>query len=66
MKAPRRPENRPPQLRDETVKPKLNSYEHETNETGISLQKKCVSYDYAPRIARNCPQKHSPSYGTRP
>ena len=43
--APNRPQNHVSQLRRETKNPKLNSYERETNETGISYEKHTFSYD---------------------
>ncbi len=52
-------EGHAPQLRRETKKPKLNSYERETNETASAPEKKCASYGIgrpsAPRFVPNRP-----------
>ena len=53
-------EGHAPQLRRETEKPKLNSYERETNETASAPEKRCASYGIgrppAPRFVPNRPQ----------
>ena len=61
---PNRPQKLAPQLSHETKKPKLNSYERETNETASAPEKRCPSYDVghrqAPQSAPNRPQNHLP------
>ena len=57
-------EGHAPQLRRETAKPKLNSYERETNETASAPGKRCASYDVglreSPQSAPDRPPNHLP------
>ena len=61
---PNRPQKPAPQLSHETKKPKLNSYERETNETASAPEKRCPSYDVghrqAPPIRPESPPKSPP------
>ncbi len=62
-----RPQNHVPQLRRETAKSKLNSYERETNKTGSSYEKQTFSYDccLTPicKSLQTRPQNHAPQLG---